>query len=162
MPLSIIVAVSENNAMGINNKLPWYLPADLKRLKQITMGHYLVMGRKTFESLGKPLPGRTTVIITRNKGYKAEGCIVVSSLKEGIEASKTDVEPFIFGGGEVFREALPLVNKIYLTVIHETFDADTFFPELNVNEWKESAREDFQPDEKNKYSYSFITLERVN
>src|SRR5437868_35630 len=115
MPLSIIVAVSENNAMGIDNKLPWYLPADLKRLKSLTMGHYLVMGRKTFESLGKPLPGRTTVIITRNKDYKAEGCIVVNSLSEGIEAAKTDVEPFIFGGGKVFREALPMVKKIYLT-----------------------------------------------
>jgi len=160
MLLSIIVALSENNVIGSNKDLPWYLPADLKRLKTLTMGHFLIMGRKTFESLGKPLLGRTTVIITRNKDYKAEGCIIVSSVKEGIEAAKNDVEPFIFGGGEVFKEALPMVKKIYMTRIHEVFDGDTFFPELNANEWKETAREDFQPDEKNKYSYSFITLER--
>src|SRR5437763_14523902 len=124
MPLSIIVALSKNNVIGSNKDLPWYLPADLKRLKSLTMGHHLIMGRKTFESLGKPLPGRTTVIITRNKNYKAEGCIVVTSLREGIEAAKTDVEPFIFGGGEVFREALPMVKKIYLTKIHENFEGD--------------------------------------
>jgi len=162
MILSIIVALAENNVVGINNKLPWYLPADLKRLKLITMGHHLVMGRRTYESLGRPLPGRTSVIITHNKDYKAEGSIVVSSIKEALEVVKNDSEPFIFGGGEIFREALPMVKRIYMTKIHHDFNGDTFFSELNEKEWKEVSREDYQPDEKNKYSYSFITLERVN
>jgi dihydrofolate reductase len=162
MTLSIIVAVSENNVVGINNRLPWYLPADLKRLKSVTMGHHLIMGRRTFESLGRPLPGRTSVVITRNKNYKAEGAVVVSSLKEALEVVKNDAEPFIFGGGEVFREALPMVNRIHMTRIHQDFDGDTFFPELNESEWKETLREDYEPDEKNKYSYSFIILERKN
>src|SRR4051794_5945923 len=102
MTLSIIVALSENNVIGNNKDLPWYLPADLKRLKALTMGHHLIMGRRTFESLGRPLPGRTSVVITRNKDYKAEGAIIVTSLKEAIEIAKVDSEPFIFGGGEVF------------------------------------------------------------
>jgi dihydrofolate reductase len=160
MPLSIIVALSENNVVGVNNQLPWHLSADLKRLKVLTMGHHLIMGRKTFESIGRPLPGRTNVIITRNKDYKADGCIVVTSLKEALEVSKSDAEAFIFGGGEVFREALPLVNKIYMTRIHHNFNGDTVFPELRKSEWKEVFREDHEPDEKNNYSYSFINLER--
>src|SRR5881227_2718073 len=113
--LSIVVAVSENNVIGSGNTLPWRLSGDLKRVKTITMGHHLIMGRKTFESIGKPLPGRTIIIITRNKDYKVQGCIVVSSLQEAIKAIKNDEEPFIFGGGEIFREALPMVNKIYMT-----------------------------------------------
>jgi dihydrofolate reductase len=162
MNLSIIVALSENNVVGINNQLPWHLSADLKRLKSITMGHHLIMGRKTFESIGKPLPGRTNVIITHNKEYKAEGAVVVSSVKEALETAKNDSEAFIFGGGEVFKETLPMVNKIYMTKIHQTFNGDTFFPELKSNEWKETFREEHQPDEKNQYRYSFINLERVS
>src|SRR5437764_12129581 len=114
MNLSIIVALSENNLIGINNELPWHLSADLKRLRTITMGHHLIMGRKTFDSIGRPLPGRTIIIITRNKEYKAPGNIVVSSLDDAIKAVKNDKEAFIFGGGEVFREALPKVDKIYM------------------------------------------------
>jgi dihydrofolate reductase len=161
MTLSIIVALSENNVVGINNQLPWHLSADLKRLKSITMGHHLIMGRKTFESVGRPLPGRTNVVVTRNKDYKAEGIVVVSSLKEALEKAKDDSEAFIFGGGEIFKEGLPMVNKIYMTKIHESFIGDTFFPDLNKGEWKETLREEHQPDEKNQYRYSFINLERV-
>jgi dihydrofolate reductase len=161
MTLSIIVALSENNVVGVDNKLPWHLSADLKRLKSITMGHHIIMGRKTFESFGKPLPGRTNVIITRNKKYKANGTIVVFSLREALEIAKKDKEAFIFGGGEIFREALPMVNKIYMTKIHQYFTGDTFFPELNRREWIEVTREDHQPDEVNKYSYSFITFEKI-
>nr|AIA18414.1 Dihydrofolate reductase [uncultured bacterium] len=162
MTLSIIVAVSENNLIGVNNDLPWHLSADLKRMKTITMGHHLIMGRKTFESLGKPLPGRTSIIITRNKNYQVPPeCIVVPSLKEALAAVKNDNEPFIVGGGEIFREALPLVNKIYLTRIHQRFEGDTYFPELNEKEWKQVSRNDFQRDEKNNYAYSFINLERI-
>src|SRR5579871_89513 len=148
MTLSIIVAVSENNLIGANNDLPWRLSADLKRLKTITMGHHLIMGRKTFDSIGKPLPGRTFIIITRNKDYQAPGCIVVSSLQKAIKAVKNDEEPFIFGGGEIFREALPMVNKIYMTRIHQRFEGDTYFPELKEEEWKQVSRNDFQKDEK--------------
>lgn len=161
MNLSIIVAVSENNLIGINNDLPWKLSADLKRVKTITMGHHLIMGRKTYESIGRPLPGRTIVIITRNKDYKAEGCIVVPSLKEAIAVAQNDPEPFIFGGGEIFREALPMVNKIYMTRIHQRFEGDTYFPELNEQEWKQVSKNDFSPDEKNNYSYSFLNYERI-
>src|SRR5258708_7509586 len=125
--ISIIVALSENNLIGVNNQLPWRLSADLKRVKAITMGHPLIMGRKTFESIGKPLPGRTNIVITRNKDFKADGCFVVSSLKEAIEKAKDDSEIFIFGGGEIFREALPIVNKIYMTRIHHHFEGDTYF-----------------------------------
>ncbi len=161
MNISIIVALSENNVVGINNQLPWHLSADLKRVKALTMGHHLIMGRKTFESIGRPLPGRTNVIITRNKNFKAEGCVTVSSLTEALERSKDDSEVFIFGGGEIFREGLPKVTKIYMTRIHRDFEGDTHFPELNSNDWKEISRQDFNADEKNNYNYSFIDLERV-
>ena len=161
MNLSIIVAVSENNLIGVNNGLPWQLSADMKRLKAITMGHHLIMGRKTFDSIGKPLPGRPIIIITRNKDYKAEGCTVVSSLAEAINSVKNDDEPFVFGGGEIFKEGLPLVNKIYLTRVHGRFEGDTYFPELKKEEWREVSHEDFSADEKNNYSYSFINLERI-
>src|SRR6185369_13625184 len=113
-----------NNVIGVNNKLPWHLSADLKRVKTVTMGHHLIMGRKTFESFGKPLPGRTNVIITRNKNFKAEGCIVVASLNEALEKSKHDDQVFVFGGGEIFREALPLVRKIYMTRVHTRVEGD--------------------------------------
>lgn len=162
MNLSIIVALSENNAIGINNSLPWRLSADLKRVKTLTMGHHLIMGRKTFESFGKPLPGRTNVIITRNKNYVAEGCIIVTSLNEALEKSEGDDETFIFGGGEIFRQALPLVNKIYMTRVHTHIEGDTFFPELNMKEWKEIFHQDFEADEKNNFPYSFIDMDRNN
>ncbi len=161
MTISIIVALSENNVVGINNQLPWHLSADLKRVKALTMGHHLIMGRKTYESIGKPLPGRTNVIITRNKNFSAEGCVVVSSLTEALEKAKEDNEVFIFGGGEIFREALSKVSKIYMTRIHQHFDGDTHFPDLNPGEWREISRQDFNADEKNNYNYSFINLERV-
>jgi dihydrofolate reductase len=161
MNLSIIVALSENNVVGINNQLPWHLSADLKRVKALTMGHHLIMGRKTFESIGKPLPGRTNVIITRNNNYHADGITVVSSLNEALEKAKDDNEAFIFGGGEIFREALPVVNKIYMTRIHQNFEGDTRFPELNPEEWKVISRQDFNSDEKNNYNYSFIDLIRI-
>ncbi len=161
MNLSIIVALSENNLIGINNDLPWHLSADLKRVKAITMGHHLIMGRKTFDSIGKPLSGRPIIIITRNKDYKAKGCTVVPSLAEGIKAAKDDNEAFIFGGGEIFREALPLVNKIYMTRIHQRFEGDTYFPELNMEEWKQVSHNEFPADEKNNYPFSYINLERI-
>jgi dihydrofolate reductase len=158
--LSIIVALSENNVVGRDNNLPWKLSADLKRLKSLTMGHHIIMGRKTWESLGRPLPGRVNVVITSDKNYKAEGGLVVHSLKDALNIAKNDSEVFIFGGGKVFKEALPLVDKIYMTLVHATIDGDTHFPFLNKNEWKEAERESFNADEKNEYDYSFVTVER--
>lgn len=162
MLLSIIVALSDNLVIGSGNQLPWKLSADLKRVKALTMGHHLIMGRKTFESIGRPLPGRTNVIITRQEGYKPEGCVVVNSLSAALDVSKDDPEVFIFGGGEIFREALPMVRRIYLTKVHCVIEGDTHFPATDPDEWVELDRMDFNADEKNQYDYSFITLERIN
>lgn len=156
--ISIIVALSENNVVGRDNKLPWRLSADLKRLKSITMGHHLIMGRRTWESLGRPLPGRTNIVITRDKKYNAEGGVVVHSLTEALERASGDNEIFIFGGGKIFKEAMPLVEKIYMTKVHAKIDGDTFFPSLDLTAWKVSEEENFKADEKNQYDYSFITL----
>ena len=158
--LSIIVALSENNVVGRENKLPWKLSADLKRLKALTMGHHIIMGRKTWESLGRPLPGRINVVITSDKNYMAEGGVVVHSLVEALEMSSGDNEVFIFGGGKIFKDSLHLVDKIYMTRVHAAIDGDTFFPELRMSEWKEIEREKFKADEKNQFDYSFVTLER--
>ena len=158
--LSIIVAVSENNVVGKENKLPWKLSADLRRLKSLTMGHHIIMGRKTWESLGRPLPGRINVIITSDKNYIAEGGVVVHSLKEAQTVSSFDDEIFIFGGGKIFKEAMPLVQKIYMTKVHSIIEGDIYFPVINMKEWNETAREDFKADEKNQYDYSFVILER--
>ena len=158
--ISIIVALSENHVIGAGNQLPWRLSADLKRVKALTMGHHLIMGRKTFESIGRPLPGRTNVIITRNADYRPEGCQTADSLNTALEMAKADPEVFVFGGGEIFREALPLVNKIYMTKVHCSIAGDTHFPFINPDQWVEVENISFKADEKNEFDYSFITLER--
>jgi dihydrofolate reductase len=158
--LSIIVALSENNVVGRDNGLPWKLSADLKRLKTLTMGHHIIMGRKTWESLGRALPGRVNVVITSDLNYTAEGGVVVHSLNEAMSVSESDNEPFIFGGGKVFSEALPLVQKIYMTRVHAELEGNAFFPELEMNDWEEISREEFKADGKNQYDYSFVTLVR--
>jgi dihydrofolate reductase len=155
---SIIVAASENHVIGKDNKLIWHLPADLKFFKALTIGHHIIMGRKTFESIGKALPGRSNLIITRNKNYQApEGCLICHSLKDAIELSEKagDTEAFIIGGSEIFKEALDLTDKIYYTEVKENFDGDTFF-ELDKNKWSEIKREEHTKDEKNKYDYVFV------
>lgn len=159
--ITIIAAIAENRALGKDNQLIWHLPADLKRFKQVTLGHHIIMGRKTFESLGKPLPNRTTIIITRNKNYKQEGCIVVNSLSEAIEAATTDENPYILGGAEIYKQALEIADKLDLTFVHHSFDADAFFPEISNTIWKETGHTSFKADEKNKYDYSFVTYERI-
>ena len=160
MKTSLIVAMADNNVIGKDNQMPWHLPEDLKYFKRVTMAKPVIMGRKTFESLGKPLPNRTSIIITRNKNYKVEGCIVVHSLKEAIEAAKVDENPYILGGAEIYKQALDIADKLDLTIVHQTFDADAFFPKIDLNIWKEVAREDFKADEKNKYDYSFVSYEK--
>jgi dihydrofolate reductase len=154
--LTIIAAVAKNNALGKNNQLIWHLPADLKRFKKVTSGHHVIMGRKTFESLGKPLPNRTTIIITRNENYSSKGCIVVNSLSEAIQAAKTDDNPYILGGAEIYNQAMKVADILDLTFIEHEFEADAFFPEIDKTIWRESSRDDFKADNKNKYDYSFV------
>ena len=158
--ISIIVAVAENNVIGKDNDLIWKLPRDMKHFKETTTGHYIIMGRKTFESNGRPLPNRTNVIITRDKNYKAEGCVVVHSLEDAIKEAKDDPEAFIIGGGVVYKMAIPLVDRIYLTRIHHSFEGDTYFPEINMEEWNITDQREFEPDEKNKYPFTILTLDR--
>ena len=166
MIVSLIVAVSENGVIGKDNDLIWHLPNDMRFFKETTMGHHVIMGRKNFESIPhkyRPLPNRTNIVITRQSYYKAEGCIVINSVEAALEIAKQngDTEPFIIGGGQIYKIALEnnLVDRIYLTKVHHSFEGDTFFPELNT-EWKEIARIDNKADEKHSYDYDFITLER--
>lgn len=155
--VKIIVAKSRNGVIGDSNKLIWRLPADLANFKKITTGHSIVMGRKTFESIGKPLPGRRNIIITRNPDYEVKDCEVVNSLEEALLLTGNDC--FIIGGGEIYKQSLDIASKIYLTLVDEDFTGDTIFPELDDN-WFKSSEENFSSDEKNPYNYSFITYER--
>jgi len=159
MIISIIVAIGENNAIGKNNQLLWHMPADLRHFKNKTAGHTIIMGRKTFDSVGKPLPNRRNIIVTR-QNITIPGCEVVKSIDDAIALCKGEDEVFIGGGAEIYREAIDKTDRIYLTIIHKIFDADTFFPEIDFTQWVETEREDHQPDDKNKLPYSFITLER--
>lgn len=161
---SIIAAVAENNVIGKNNDLVWHLPADLKYFKETTKGHFVMMGRKTFESFGKPLRNRTHIIITRDKNYSYPDCYVVHNLQEAYDIAEKNnqQEIFILGGAEIYRQSIDQTDRLYITEIRESFDGDTFFPEINKNKWKEVERNDFEPDEKNKYPYSFVRYERVS
>ncbi len=157
---TIIAAIANNNALGKDNDLIWHLPADLIRFKKTTTGHHIIMGRNTYESIGKPLPNRTTVIITRNPDYKAEGCIIVHSIKAALEIAKNDDSPFIIGGAQIYKEAINLVDKLDITEVHHEFEADAFFPIIDTAVWKETSRESFKPDAKNKYEYSFVSYSK--
>jgi dihydrofolate reductase len=160
MIVSIIVAIGENNAIGKNNQLLWHMPNDLKHFKDVTSGRTIIMGRKTFDSVGKPLPKRRNIVVTR-QDITIPGCEVVKSIEDGLALCKGEDEVFIGGGAEIYKLAMHLTDRIYLTIIHKSFDADTFFPEIDRKEWKEVSRQDFQPDEKNPLPYSFITLEHA-
>jgi dihydrofolate reductase len=158
--LSIIAAVAQNNIIGKNNKLVWHMPADLRYFKNTTMGHTMIMGRKTFESFGKPLPGRRSIVVTRQKDWHYEGVEATHSLEEAIELAPKDQEVFIVGGAEIYRQALPLCNKMHLTVIHHDFEGDTAFPAVDFSEWELVSDIRHKADEKNKYDYSFMVYER--
>lgn len=149
--------MSRNRVIGKNNALPWKLPEDMKRFKEITSGKPVIMGRKTFESIGKPLPKRTNIIITRDKNYRQHGCIIVNSAEEASKAAEGNEEIMIIGGEQIFREFLPLADKMYLTFIDGDFEGDAYFPEYNKNEWKEVNREEHKSDG---LKYSFVDLER--
>lgn len=144
MKISIVVAMSENRVIGVENRLPWNIPEDLKRFKKITSGHPIIMGRKTFESIGRILPGRTNIVVTRNRDYRVEGAVVCASLTEALEwaaRSPGSDEVCVIGGGEIFREALPIVDRIYLTVVQWPFEGDVFFPEFPEADFREVGRE---------------------
>jgi len=163
MNISIVAAIGERNEIGRNNTLLCRLPADLKHFKELTTGHTVVMGRKTFESLPKgALPNRKNIVLTRhNKDLSFDNCLIYTSFSELLDNEKDNNEMFIIGGGEIYRQALPLANKLYLTKIHAEFsDADTFFPEIEYSEWEEIGREDFKADEKNPYDYTFLVYKR--
>lgn len=140
--LSIIVAAADNNVIGINNTLPWNLPEDLKRFRSLTTGHHIIMGRKTFESLGRLLPGRTTVIVTRNKDYKVEGALIAHSLDSAIVLCKDDNEPFLIGGAELYRHGITLANKLYLTKVNISVEGDAFFTDIHLSDWLLSEKKD--------------------
>lgn len=160
--ISIIVAIAENFAIGKNNDLLFHLPNDLKHFKEITTGKTIIMGRNTLLSLPKwPLPNRRHIVITDKPDDNFHGCEVVFSIEEAIEKVKDEMEAFIIGGGMIYRQFSPVAGKLYLTVVHQPFEADVFFPEVNYSEWFEISREDFY-DEKNKFNYSYLNLERKN
>ena len=140
--LSLIVAFANNQVIGIRNTLPWHLPEDLKRFRALTMGHHIIMGRKTFESLGRLLPGRTTIIVTRNKDYKIEGALIAHSLQDALMLCANDNEPFLIGGAELYKDGLKQANKLYITEVHADFSGDAFFAELDINAWQLTEKKD--------------------
>ncbi len=155
--ISLIAALGKNRVIGNENKLIWNIPSDMKRFREITSGKSIIMGRKTFESIGKPLPRRKNTIITRDKNYKAEGCIVAHSLNEALEAAG-DGEIMVIGGAQIYAEFLPKAHRMYLTIIDKEFEGDAYFPEYSKDEWNEISREDH---EENGLNYSFIDFERI-
>jgi dihydrofolate reductase len=159
--ITMIAAAGENNELGKDNDLLWHLPEDFKRFKKLTTGHHIIMGRKTFESFPKPLPNRTHVVITRNQDYKKEGAIIVHSMEEALRISKDDSQPFIIGGGEIYKMGLPFADKIELTRVHGIFeDADTFFPNFSEAEWQLMSKSENVKDEKHTYSFTYETWVR--
>ena len=161
--ITIIAAIGLNNELGKDNDLIWHLPADLRRFKKVTSGHTIVMGRKTFESIGKPLPNRRSILITRNTSYHKDGCEIVHSLEDAIKLIQDQEHALIIGGAQIYKEAIDkkLVDQLDITKVHQNFDADVFFPTLDSTSWKEVSEETFLPDEKNQYTYSFLSYKRI-
>ncbi|WP_394231528.1 dihydrofolate reductase [Niallia oryzisoli] len=159
--ISFIVAMDKNRVIGKDNQLPWHLPADLKFFKKVTMGHPIIMGRNTFESIGKPLPGRENIIVSRNKEYKHEGCTSIHSVEELLDyATRKNEEVFVIGGSELFKATFPMADRLYITKIEEEFAGDTYFPEFIESEWELVSQEKGLKDEKNPYDYYFTIYER--
>ena len=159
--LSIIVAVADNGVIGSGNQLPWRLPDDLKRFKALSLGKPIVMGRKTFDSIGRPLPGRLNVVISRQPGLQIAGCTVVTSIDEAIVAARPAPEIVIVGGADIYRQVLPQVQVIHLTRVHAHIEGDVMFPKLQEHEWREVAKEYHPADERHAHAFTFSTLERV-
>lgn len=167
MKISLVWAMAQNRVIGRNNQLPWYLPEDLKYFKRITLGKPVIMGRKTFDSIGKPLPGRTNIVVTRNRDWSFEGVRIVDSLEAARELCENQAivdgteEAMIIGGAEIYRQAMPLADRLYLTEVHADVEGDATFPEFDRSQWQEIAREDFEASGPNPYNYSFIILEKT-
>lgn len=159
--VTMIAAAAENNALGKDNDLVWHLPDDFKRFKELTTGHHIIMGRKTFETFPKPLPNRTHIVITRKKNYEKEGAIVVNSLEKALELAKDDPQPFIIGGGEIYELGLPKADKIELTRVHGTFEADAFFPEIDEKNWTLVSSHFHPKDDRHNYSFTYLTYQRA-
>jgi len=158
--LSIIVAMAQNRTIGVNNTLPWRCPEDLKHFKALTMGHHMIMGRKTFDSIGKPLPGRTTVVVTRDKELKIDGCIVTHSLIEAIAACSADTEAFIVGGADIYAQSLGLADTLYITEIQQDVEGDAHFPAFDKSAWQEIAREVRSQESTQPLQYNFFTYQK--
>jgi dihydrofolate reductase len=161
MLLSIIVAMDANRVIGHENRLPWHLPADLQHFRRITMGKPILMGRRTWESIGRPLPGRTNIVITRDTDYRAEGCVVVHTVDAALQAARGHEEVMLIGGAQLYRQLLPRADRLYITHVHGEFSGDAFFPELDTADWREVERSEQVPDGKNAHGCTFVTLERV-
>ena len=159
--VTLIAAAGENNELGKDQDLVWHLPDDFKRFKQLTTGHYIIMGRKTFDTFPQLLPNRTHIIITRKENYNPEGTIVVDSLDKALEAAKDDPQPYVIGGGEIYKLALDKADAIELTRVHGTFDADTYFPDFNEENWELVEKEEHPADERHKYAFTYLTYERA-
>jgi dihydrofolate reductase len=155
--ITLIAAVAENNALGKDNQLLWHLPDDFKRFKNVTIDHHIIMGRKTFESFPKPLPNRIHVIISRQKDYQPEGCIVVDSLEKAIAVCPKNEEIFIIGGGEIYKQSIEIADKLDITRVHHTFAADTFFPEIDFDKWELTTELFHAKDEKHAFDFTFET-----
>ncbi len=159
--ISIIAAMAENRVIGHGNALPWHLPADLRHFKQITTGHAVIMGRRNYESIGRPLPGRRNIVVTSNREYLALGCEVVHSIEAALDLPGPDAgEIFVIGGAEIYRQCLPRAERLYLTLVHASVAGDTYFPNFEAAEWIEVARERHDADAKNPFSYTFLTFSR--
>jgi len=160
--ISILVAMASNRTIGIDNTLPWRIPEDLKHFKALTMGHHLIMGRKTFESIGKPLPGRTTVVVSRDRGLKIDGCIVAHSLQEAVAACANDPQLFVVGGADIYAQALSLADTLYITEIQQDVIGDAWFPEFDQAKWLEVSREICQQETPEPLEYHFVEYRRKN
>lgn len=154
--LSMICAMDSNRLIGKNNTLPWHLPADLAFFKQTTMGKPVIMGRKTFESIGRPLPGRTNIIVSRNADFSFPGCDIAGSIDQAMALARDNEEVMLIGGASLYQQCINRADQIYQTLIHHSFDGDTWFPEIDPGQWKQATREDYPADSSNSYSYSFI------
>lgn len=162
MTISAIVAVGKNNVIGYKNTIPWYLPADFAYFKRTTLGHHIIMGRKCFESIGKPLPKRTNIIVTRDPFYLSSGCIVVHSLREALAlaAQNGENEAFIIGGGEIYTQTMDLISKLYVTEVDIETEGDVFFPEIDAAVWQLLSEEKHSKDEKNEFDYTYKVYQR--
>jgi dihydrofolate reductase len=164
MIISLIVAMDQAGGIGKDGGLPWHLPADLKRFKALTMGHHLIVGRKTHETIGRPLPGRTTIVLTRDLDYRADGCLVAASLDEALELARQrgEDEAFVIGGAQVYDEALPLADRIYLTGVHGVFEADVYFPQFDLDGWTVKESLEHPADKENPVGFTFTVLNKID